>query len=111
MLPEREFETQVAADGQEALERLTSFNPDVIVSDLVMPRMDGFELLRHLKDHGDLTPAIVLTAFGSMEKALSAVHDLKAFWFLEKPVEPSAFKILVERAIRHNRVLQKTNVL
>src|SRR5450432_2696877 len=111
MLSDRDFETQVAADGLEALERLTTFNADVIVSDLVMPRMDGFELLRHLKDHGDLTPTILLSGFGSMEKAVSAVQDLKAFWFLEKPVEPTAFKILVERAIRQNRMLQKTNAL
>ena len=105
------FETQVAADGLEALERLASFNADVIVADLVMPRMDGFELLKHLQKHGDLTPAIVLTGFGSMEKALSAVHELKAFWFLEKPVEPRAFKILLERAIRHKRSLQRTGEL
>ncbi len=105
------FDTQVVADGQEALERLTAFNADVIVADLVMPRMDGFELLRHLKERGDLTPAIVLTAFGSMEKALSAVHDLKAFWYLEKPVEPYAFKALLERAIRYKRSLQKTDEL
>jgi DNA-binding NtrC family response regulator len=73
--------------------------------------MDGFELLRHLKDRGDLTPAIALTGFGSMDKALSAVHDLKAFWFLEKPVEPRAFKILLDRAIRHKRSLQKADGL
>jgi DNA-binding NtrC family response regulator len=76
-----------------------------------MPRMDGFELLRHLKERGDLTPTITLTGFGSMEKALSAVHDLKAFWFLEKPVEPRAFKILLGRAIRYKRSLQKTEEL
>jgi DNA-binding NtrC family response regulator len=111
MLSERDFETQVASDGQEALERLTSFNADVIVADLVMPRMDGFELLRHLKENGDLTPAIALTGFGSMEKALSAVHDLKAFWFLEKPVEPRAFRVLLERAVRYKRSLQKTDEL
>jgi DNA-binding NtrC family response regulator len=111
MLSDGDFETQVAGDGQEALERLTSFNPDVIVSDLVMPRMDGFELLRYLKERGDLTPAIALTGFGSMDKALSAVHDLKAFWYLEKPVEPRAFKILLERAIRYKRSLQKTDEL
>jgi DNA-binding NtrC family response regulator len=108
MLSDCDLETQVASDGQEALERLAGFSADVIVSDLVMPRMDGFELLRHLKERGDLTPAIALTGFGSMEKALSAVHDLNAFWFLEKPVEPRAFKILLERAIRHKRSLQKT---
>ena len=111
MLSDSDFETQVAADGQEALERLAVFNADVIVADLIMPRMDGFELLRRLKETGDLTPAIALTGFGSMEKAISAVHDLKAFWFLEKPVEPRAFKILLERAIRYKRSLQKTDDL
>jgi DNA-binding NtrC family response regulator len=111
MLPDSDFQTQVASDGQEALERLLTFNADVIVADLVMPRMDGFELISHLKDRGDLTPAIALTGFGSMEKALSAVHDLKAFWFLEKPVEPRAFKILLERAIDYKRSLQKADEL
>src|ERR1035437_6584333 len=111
MLSDCDFETQVAGDGQEALERLTAFNADVIVADLVMPRMDGFELLRYLKERGDLTPAIALTGFGSMDKALSAVHDLKAFWYLEKPVEPRTFKTLLERAIRYKRSLQKTDEL
>lgn len=111
MLVGCDYEMQTAADGQEALERLAGFNADVIVSDLVMPRMDGFELLRHLQERGDLTPAIALTGFGSIEKALSVVHDLRAFWFLEKPVEPRAFKILLERAIHYKRSLQKTDEL
>ena len=111
MLSAWDIETRVAADGQEALEQLAAFKADAIVSDLVMPRMDGFELLRRLKERGDLTPAIVLTGFGSMEKALSAVHDLKAFWFLEKPVEPRAFLALLERAIQYNRSLLKTEEL
>jgi DNA-binding NtrC family response regulator len=111
MLSERDFDTQVAGDGQEALERLATFNADVIVADLVMPRMDGFELLRHLKERGDITPAIALTGFGSIEKALTTIHDLKAFWFLEKPVEPHAFRILLERAVSYKRSLQKTEEL
>src|SRR5512132_2554679 len=109
MLSDGGFEIQMAGDGQEALERLSTFNADVIVSDLVMPRMDGFELLRHLKERGDSTPAIALTGFGTLEKALSAVHDLKAFWYLEKPVEPRAFKALLERAVDYKRSLQKTD--
>jgi len=109
MLADCPYETQVAADGQEALERLTDFNADVIVSDLIMPRMDGFELLRRLKDGGDPIPAIALTGYGSMEKALCAVHELKAFWYLEKPVERRAFRTLLERAVDYRRSLQKTD--
>jgi DNA-binding NtrC family response regulator len=109
MLADCAYDTQVAADGLDALERLTAFKADVIVSDLVMPRMDGFELLRRLKEGGDPTPAIALTGFGSMEKALSAVHELKAFWYLEKPVERRAFRTLVERAVDYRRSLQKTD--
>ena len=111
MLSDCSYDIQVAADGQHALERLATFNADVIVADLVMPRMDGFELLQKLHDRGDLTPAIALTGFGSIEKALSAIHDLNAFWFLEKPVEPRAFKILLARAIQFKRSLQKTEEL
>jgi DNA-binding NtrC family response regulator len=111
MLSDCNYDIQVASDGQDALDHLTAFNADVVVADLVMPRMDGFELLRSLKDRGDLTPAIALTGFGSIEKALSAIHDLKAFWFLEKPVEPRAFKTLLERAVNFKRSLQRADEL
>ncbi|MEI9976211.1 MAG: sigma 54-interacting transcriptional regulator [Ignavibacteriota bacterium] len=73
--------------------------------------MDGFELLRHLNERGDPIPAIALTGFGSMEKALSAVRDLKAFWYLEKPGGPARLPDPFERAIDYKRSLQKTEEL
>ena len=88
------FETVTAADGREALEIHAEHPADLILTDLIMPRMDGFELLRNLEEHGDRTPTIVLTGFGSIEKAISVVHDLKAFWFLEKPVQPGILRAL-----------------
>jgi len=111
MLSDCDFDTQVAADGQEALERLTAFNADVIVSDLVMPRMDGFELLRNLKERGDLTPAIALTAFGSMEKALSGGSRSQGILVPGEAGGTRAFKTLLERAIRYKRSLQRTDAL
>jgi DNA-binding NtrC family response regulator len=106
-LADRSFETRVATDGRDALEKLNTFRPDVIVTDLVMPGMDGYELLKILHERGDSTPAIVLTGYGSVEKALRVVHDLNAFWYLEKPVEPQAFEILIERAIHQIRALRE----
>ena len=71
-----------ATDGQDAIEKLDASAVDVILTDLVMPRMDGFKLLKQLSARGSTTPAIVLTGFGSIDKSSTIVRDLKAFWFL-----------------------------
>ncbi|MGA3186067.1 MAG: sigma-54 dependent transcriptional regulator [Bryobacteraceae bacterium] len=102
---------ETAADGEAALEKLDSTPFDVIISDLMMPRMDGFELLRTLFDRGDLTPAIVLTGAGSIDQAISIVHDLRAFWFLEKPARPAPLATLLERAIQHKSLVKETERL
>jgi len=100
-----------AADGEQALEKLIDAPVDVIISDLMMPRMDGFELLRALFERGDLTPAIVLTGAGSIDQAISIVHDLHAFWFLEKPARAAVLGTLLERAIQHKSLVRETERL
>jgi DNA-binding NtrC family response regulator len=100
-----------AGDGCEAMELQAAQPADMILTDLIMPRMDGFELLRNLEARGDRTPTIVLTGFGSIEKAISVVHDLKAFWFLEKPVQPGILRALIERAATQNRLVEEAEVL
>jgi DNA-binding NtrC family response regulator len=102
---------EMASDGEEALEKSIAAPFDVIISDLMMPRMDGFELLRTLFDRGDLTPAIVLTGAGSIDQAISIVHDLRAFWFLEKPARPAVLATLLERAMQHKSLVKETERL
>ena len=105
------FQVATAPDGQEALRKLASFPANVILSDLVMPCGDGVELLKELQARGDRTPTIVLTGFGSIEQAISIVHDLKAFWFLEKPVQAGVLRALLERAIQQNQLVAETELL
>jgi DNA-binding NtrC family response regulator len=95
---------ETASDGAEALEKLSQIPVDVILTDLNMPGMDGFELLDRLRNLGDSPPAIVLTAYGSMDSAVKTVHELGAFWFLEKPIQASALEALVRRAASHGRL-------
>ncbi|HWJ41248.1 MAG TPA: sigma-54 dependent transcriptional regulator, partial [Candidatus Limnocylindrales bacterium] len=92
------YTVETAADGQEALEKLATFAAHVMVTDLMMPRMNGQELLKRLKDQGGGPPTIVQTAFGNLETAIQTICDLGAFWFLEKPVQSQALKLLLERA-------------
>jgi DNA-binding NtrC family response regulator len=102
------FAVETAADGQEALSKLAYFGANAILTDLVMPRMDGVALLKELAVRGDRTPAIVLTGFGSIDQAISFVHDLKAFWFLEKPVQPGVLRTLLDRAVEQSHLLEET---
>src|SRR6266404_846278 len=105
------YAVETAADGQEALEKLASFGAHVIVTDMMMPRMDGQELLRRLKAQGNGPPAIVQTAFGNLETAVSTVQDLGAFWFLEKPVQSQALRMLVQRAASQGRLAEHADRL
>ncbi len=102
------YDIETARDGEEALEKLGASLIDVIMTDLMMPRMDGFKLLKTLMERGDQTPAIVLTAFGSVDHAVSIVHDLHAFWFLEKPAASAALSTLLERAVQHKNLVNQT---
>ncbi len=105
------FAVETAGDGQEALEKLTIFPANVIITDLMMPRMDGFELMKRLGVDGNMPPAIVLTAFGNIETAIQTIHDLGAFWFLEKPIQPNALRILLERAASQSALAEETERL
>ncbi len=100
-----------ASSGNRALEALSSTKIDAVVTDLVMPGFDGLSLLRHIKERGDAIPSIVLTAFGSIDKAMSVVLDLKAFWFLEKPVQPKVLKALLERALLQKNLIAQTDLM
>lgn len=105
------FNAETACDGQDALEKLANGATQVLVTDLMMPRMDGFELLKRLSQQGNMPPAIVLTAFGNIETAIATIHDLGAFWFLEKPIQPAALRILLERASAQSRLAEETERL
>jgi DNA-binding NtrC family response regulator len=105
------FTAETANDGQEALEKLATFSANVIVTDLMMPRMDGFEMMKRLGADGNMPPAIVLTAFGNIETAIQTIHDLGAFWFMEKPIQPAALRVLIERAASQNQMAEETERL
>jgi two-component system NtrC family response regulator len=104
------FQTDEAADGEEALRRVTSFRPAIIVSDLVMPRMGGHDLLKTLKDQlSDLT-FILLTAQGTVESAVEAIKD-GAYDYLSKPVDPQRLKILLQKSVERQETLREVRNL
>jgi DNA-binding NtrC family response regulator len=92
---------ETAGDGHEALAKLAHFPADVIITDLNMPGLDGFGFLERLRDSPEMPPTVVLTAFGNIETAVKTVHELGAYWFLEKPITPATLEVLIRRAGSH----------
>src|SRR6201996_1997596 len=105
------YKAETASDGQEALDKLASFSANVIVTDLMMPRMDGFELMKRLGAEGNKTPATAFNPLGIIETAIQTIHDLGAFWFLEKPIQPAALRVLLERAASQSQLAEETERL
>jgi DNA-binding NtrC family response regulator len=95
------YETAAATDGLEALDKIPSFAPAVVVSDLRMPGLNGMELLKKLRDEHPNLSVIMLTAQGTIEDAVEATK-LGAVNFLEKPLDPKRLQVELRNCLdRH----------
>ena len=95
-------EIAVAEDGEVALERLEGSPFDLVLLDLKMPGLDGMETLRRLRDIGDDTPVVIVTAHGDVPHAVEAMK-LGAIDFLSKPLSPDALRRVVGEVLeRHD---------
>jgi DNA-binding NtrC family response regulator len=104
------YEVATAADGEEALEKASSFRPGLIIADLVMPRLDGLSLLRALKGDTGSPSLIILTGQGTIETAVDAMRE-GAYDYLTKPVDLGRLRLLVEKALERGAVLKEVKLL
>ncbi len=93
------YRTETAQDGLEGYEKVIAWSPEIVITDLKMPRMDGMELLMKLADSEVSLAVIVLTAQGSVELAVDAMK-LGAYDFLPKPVDAARLKTILMNATR-----------
>jgi DNA-binding NtrC family response regulator len=99
-----------ARDQPEAVAAMASVRPGVVLSDLRLPNGDGFGVLRAAKDVDPEMPVIVMTAFGSIQDAVSAMRE-GALDFLAKPVDPDHLLLMVERALGQRRLATENLLL
>ncbi len=93
------YRAETARDGLEALDKVASWTPSVVITDIKMPRMDGIELLERLADLPVPIMAIVVTAQGSGEVGFQA-GQLGAYSYIEKPINPARLRNLLDNASR-----------
>ncbi|MDI1447581.1 sigma-54 dependent transcriptional regulator [Polyangium sp. 6x1] len=103
LLRQEGYAVDAAADGPSALQIATERPPDVVVTDLKMPRMDGLELLQKLRATYPGVPVIMVTAFGEVSTAVQAMRS-GADDFITKPIDFDALTLAIERAIERTNL-------
>ncbi len=104
------FHATTAADGFEALSMLQKSVPDLVITDLKMPRMSGMDLLRRIRtDYPDVL-VVMLTAFGTVESAVEAMKA-GAYDYLTKPVHADELELVARRSLEHLQLVEENRAL
>jgi DNA-binding NtrC family response regulator len=111
MLQDWGYETALASDGRAGLANVEEFRPSVVITDVYMPNLDGFGLLREMRElHPDVA-VILLTGLGTVEMALRAIQEEGAFHYFEKPIDFRKLRLVVERAAEYSEARRENDAL
>ena len=109
-LAEEGYTVETAVDGREGIEKAKSKPFDLVITDMRMPQMDGLEVVSTIKEMNHDTAVIVMTAYGTIETAVSAMKN-GASDFLTKPFDTEHMLVLVDKALKSQRMVAENEVL
>ena len=101
-----EFQVESVQDGRQALSKVEENSYDVMILDVMMPNIDGLEVLRRVKETHPNVDVIMITGLSQIDTAVQAMK-LGAFDYIAKPFEPDELKLVVQRALERRRLLQE----
>ena len=97
--------TKTASSGKEALEKLERFSADIVITDIRMPHMDGYALLRQIKKRYPQIFVVVISAYSSIENAVKAMK-MGAYDYIPKPFDFDIVKLLIDKIAGHKRAIE-----
>lgn len=109
-LAEEGYTVDTASSGAEAIEQFDRGGHHLVVCDVKLPDMDGMEVLKHVKDTHPATEVIVMTGYGSVERAVEATKA-GAYWFLQKPFDFEVLQPLVDKALERRELIADTETM
>ena len=104
------YRVSAAGDGEAAFKIVKEQSPDIVITDLKMPKIDGLTLLKEIKSISPDTAVVLITAFGSIENAVEAMKD-GAFDYITKPIIDNEIQIVIKRILEQKRILQENKIL
>jgi DNA-binding NtrC family response regulator len=110
LLREDGYDVARAHDGRSGLQLLEKHDPDVVLTDLRMPGMDGIELLAKIKEIRPETMVIVMTAYGTVKTAVKAMK-LGAEDYLGKPIDVEELEVVLQKALERKGLLEEARSL
>ena len=105
VLTEEGFEVATSGDGEEGLRKIEAEHFDIILLDLMLPGLSGFDVLARVHSLHPDTVVIIITGYATLEHSIEAMKK-GAFDFIPKPFTPEQLRVLVSKAIKHTRALQ-----
>ncbi len=104
------YEVIIAVDGAEGIKKIKDTKVDLVLTDLKLAKKDGLEVLKASKEENPLIPVIVMTAFGSIEIAVSAMKS-GAYDFITKPLDTDHLLMLIKRSLENQRLIAENMLL
>lgn len=107
------YEIIIAKDGIEGLEKIKTINPDMIITDIILPFKSGLEIISYTKENQKHIPVIVVSSMGEEEGTVMEAFNLGADDFVPKPFNPNELKLRVKRLFAQNPFFEnstKTNI-
>jgi two-component system, NtrC family, response regulator AtoC len=105
IMEKENYEVRTTTDSQMALDTFSEIHPDIVLSDIQMPHVDGLALLADIRRRNPFTQVILLTAYGSLSTAVEGIKA-GAFDYLSKPFSLEEIRAVVRRAIEHKHTLE-----
>jgi DNA-binding NtrC family response regulator len=110
ILDGEQYEVESVLDPWQALQRIDQNSYDVMLLDIMMPKIDGLEVLQHVKERHPDVDVIMMTGLSQIQTAVKAMK-LGAFDYLSKPFDPEELKLVVDRALERQRLLRENRTL
>jgi DNA-binding NtrC family response regulator len=109
-LEEAGYDVITAANGEEALERMESESPELVITDWRMPGLSGLDLLKKIRESSPQTTVLMITAFGTVQTAVEAMKA-GAYDYITKPIDYEELVLVVNRAMEHHQLVEEVQNL
>ncbi|MDP2157666.1 MAG: sigma-54 dependent transcriptional regulator [Nitrospirota bacterium] len=110
LLEDEGYETISASDGQDGIRKIQEDIFDIVITDIKMPRADGFEVLKKVKEISPTSIVIMITAFGTTESTIEAMK-LGAYDYIHKPFKIDEIRLIINKALEKKRLSEEISVL